>query len=83
MRFTETGREKVRAYIIELEAKRKEILDAYKDTAIDTILPSENDILNDIAFSEYDNMYDEGWYVTDHYTADNSLVLYKGDDYHI
>ena len=48
LEYTEKGKEKVKAYIKELEAKRKEILDAGKDTADDTYIPTLEDILDDV-----------------------------------
>ena len=37
-------------YIRELEAKREEILDAGKDTADETTIPTAEDILSDVSF---------------------------------
>ena len=81
MRFTETGKEKIRAYIIELKAKRKEILDAGLDTADETTLPDEKDILDDIEFFEEENEYYNNWGVTDNYNGDDALYLKRGEDY--
>ena len=50
LEYTEKGKEKVKAYIKELEAKRKEILDAGKDTADDTYIPTLEDILDDASY---------------------------------
>lgn len=46
--LTETGKEIVAAFIAECVAKRKEILDAGKDTADETNLPSEEAVLADL-----------------------------------
>ena len=81
MRFTEMGKEKIRVYIIELEAKRKEILDAGLDTADETNLPDEEDILSDIEFFEEGNEYYNNWGVTDNYNGDDALYLKRGEDY--
>ena len=81
MRFTEIGKEKIRAYSIELKAKRKEILDAGLDTADETTLPDEKDILDDIEFFEEENEYYNNWGVTDNYNGDCALYLKRGEDY--
>lgn len=81
MRFTEIGKTKVKAYITELKAKRKEILDAGLDTADETTLPDEKDILDDIEFFEEENEYYNSWGVTDNYNGDNALYLKRGEDY--
>jgi len=81
MRFTEIGKTKVKTYITELEAKRKEILDAGLDTADETTLPDEKDILDDIEFFEEENEYYNSWGVTDNYNGDNALYLKRGEDY--
>lgn len=81
MKFTKVGKAKVRTYITELEAKRKEILDAGLDTADETTLPDEKDILDDIEFFEEENEYYNNWGVTDNYNGDNALYLKRGEDY--
>ena len=81
MKFTKVGKAKVRTYITELEAKRKEILDAGLDTADETTLPDEKDILDDIEFFEEENEYYNSWGVTDNYNGDNALYLKRGKDY--
>ena len=64
-------------YIKELESKRKEILDAGKDTANTTTIPSLSDIEEDVNFIGLDENgeYYNGWSVTDHYEADYPLLL--------
>lgn len=85
LEYTEKGKEKVKAYIKELEAKRKEILDAGKDTADDTYIPTLEDILDDASYwfdvenGEYFNL----WGVTDNYNADNAIWLILGEDIEI
>lgn len=84
-RLTQTGREAIASYIMELEAKRKEILDARKDTADETFIPTEEDIISDIdSFIDLDDAdgvcYCNNWGVTDNYDADTPLALYIGHD---
>lgn len=79
--LTELGKQEVNTYISEAKAKRKEIIDAGKDTADDTQLPEENDILMDIAYFEEDGEYCNGWGVTDHYDTDYPLYLKRGVHY--
>lgn len=76
------GCEKINNYIKELEAKRKEILDAQKDTAENIHLPSAAEIREeaDILFDGsqiIELMYD----VTDHYEADRPLILEQSTDF--
>lgn len=80
--LTETGRVKVKNYIDELQAKRKEILDARLDTANETHLPAVDDIVCDINFNGVDEEgeYYNGWGVTDHYDSDYPLSLVLGTD---
>ena len=85
--LTEQGRQQAESYIAELKAKRKEILDAGKDTADDTTIPSVSEIEDDIAFVgvNWDDpdgpCYYNGWGVTDHYDADYPLLLKYGRDF--
>ena len=84
-RLTERGERKVRDYILELKAKRKEILDAGKDTA-DFELPTIKDILSDMNWSVQDFgegylEYINSWGVTDNYNADFPLGLTIGADF--
>lgn len=85
-RLTQNGRELCQAYLTELQAKKKEILDAGIDTADETTLPTEEDIIADIEFigiSEDDPegpCYYNGWAVTDNYDADYPLLLKVGRD---
>ena len=75
--LTETGKEIVAAFIAECVAKRKEILDAGKDTAEETIL---SDLNFGVGVDE-DGDYYNGWGVTDHYNADTILGLSLGKDF--
>ena len=84
-KLTEEGKTNVASYIRELEAKRKEILDAGKDTADETPIPTEEDILSDIdSFIDLNDpdgiCYYNSWGVTDHYDADAPLGLELGCD---
>ena len=85
LEYTEKGKEKVKAYIKELEAKRKEILDAGKDTADDTYIPTLEDILDDASywFDEENREYFNSWGVTDNYNADNAIRFTLGEDIEI
>ena len=80
--LTATGENVVINYIAELVAKRKEILDANKDTADDTVLPTIKDIEADINFFgvDEDGDYYNSWGVTDNYNADYPLTLTEGID---
>ena len=85
--LTENGKKIVNNYILELEAKRKEILDAKKDTADETTLPTLEDIVNDIQFCGVNEddpdgpCYYNGWGVTDNYDADYPILLKRGRDF--
>ena len=80
--LTPQGLAEVERYIVELKAKRKEILDADKDTAYDTPIPSVEDIISDIewAFDEELMEYCNSWGATDSYDADWPLHLVFGED---
>lgn len=52
--LTDYGKRAVNDYIAELATKRKEILDAGKDTAIDTEFPSEEDIVANVNSNDLD-----------------------------
>lgn len=79
--LTKTGIRKAEAYIIELEAKRKEILDAHEDTCNDTALPDIAYIQEDINDCVENGAYLYSWGVTDHYESDYPLCLQEGTDY--
>ena len=79
--LTKIGERKVKEYIEELKAKRKEILDARLDTANETKLPTIEDILSDIYSFEEDNEYYNNWGVTDNYDADLPIWLEENIDY--
>ena len=81
MKLTANGEKKVTAYIAELTAKRKEIMDAGLDTADETALPDADAILDDIEAFEENGEYLNGWAVTDNYDSDCPLNLVRGDDY--
>lgn len=79
--LTEEGKTIVKAYLAELKAKRKEILDAHKDTA-DVNLPTEEDILADIEYYvDEDGDYVNNWGVIDNYSGDYPLSLHEGKDF--
>ena len=82
--LTSYGKEKVKTFIKDCAAKRKETLDAGIDTADETNLPSEEDILSDLNCGEYideDGDYYNGWGVTDHYDSDAPISLRYGIDF--
>ena len=79
--LTQDGKREVDFYIRNLKAKQKEILDAGLDTAYETKLPTEEDILSDIEWSEENGEYFNCWGVTDNYDADAPLVLNRGIHY--
>ena len=79
--LTTTARLMVERYIEELKAKRKEILDAGKDTADETEIPNLEDIYSDVGFTGFDEdgAYFNNWAVTDNYDSDLPLVLTEKD----
>ena len=81
VRLTELGKREVDNFLSELGAKRREILEAGKDTADDTLLPEEDDILMDIEFFEENGEYCNGWGCTDCYDGDAPLYLKRGVHY--
>lgn len=84
-KLTNKGIENIKRYITELKEKRKEILDAGKDTANETEIPEVRDIFIDavgFGFDEYGEAFN-GWGVTDHYDADYPIFLKLGDDVEI
>lgn len=80
--LTEVGREKCELYIKELNAKRKELLDAGKDTANETEIPTVEDIRDEIEWFEEDDEYLNNWGVTDNYEGDYPIDLKYGCDYY-
>ena len=81
--LTAEGKRKCQQYILEMEAKRKEILDAQKDTADETIIPNEDEILDDLLSFGIDvngKIYD-CFGVTDNYNADTVITLTLGVDF--
>ena len=82
IKLTFQGEETVKEYIRELEAQRKEILDANKDTTDDTEIPSIDDIISDIDFfADEDGDYYNNWGVTDNYNSDYPLHLTVDEDF--
>ena len=81
MILTEKGKIKVTHYIKELEAKKKEILDANKDTCDETSIPTKEDILCDIEYFDDGDEYINNWAVTDNYCSDYPLWLIRGIHY--
>ena len=81
-RLTRKGLAECERFIAECEAKRKEILDAGKDTADDTIIPTIEDIECDINDCiDKDGEYYNSWGVTDNYNSDTPLCLTLNEDF--
>lgn len=81
--LTSLGRERCTEYIKKLETERKAILDAGKDTADETELPTVEAIEGDIGFI---GLNDEGeyynsWAITDEYSSENVITLKFGEDF--
>lgn len=84
IKLTQKGKVAVSSYLKELAAKRKEILDARKDTADDTNLPNTEDILCDIENGvgiDEDGEYYNNWGVTDNYDSDYHIYLKINKDF--
>lgn len=88
-RLTPRGQKEIENYIRELEAKRKEILDAKKDTADETKLPTVEEVFIDAMEMEETfggntlsegEVVGNGWGVTDEYEADRPITLVIGED---
>lgn len=79
-KLTSEGIEECRRFIAECEAKLKEILDAGKDTASETDIPTVETIESDInAFGvDEDGDYFNGWCVTDNHNSDYPIRLSLG-----
>ena len=71
-KLTKEGINKAQRFIKECKAKRKEIIDAGKDTADDTNLPTVEDIEADLNFTGFDDEmnYYNCWGVTDNYSSE-------------
>ncbi len=85
-KLTETGKKKAEGYIRELQAKRKEILDAGKDKADETIIPDVEDIEADLGWwvgedPEDPGLYYNNWGCTDNNEGDVCLELHEGEDF--
>lgn len=81
---TKEGLEKISSYISEMEAKRKEILDAGLDTVEEVgALPTAGDIINDIqfAYEEETKDYCHHWDVTDNHITKEPLLLELNKDF--
>ena len=84
-KLTDKGIANIEMYIREMQAKKKEILDAGLDTADETNIPTVSDIFIDaidMGFDEYGEAFN-GWGVTDNYDADYPIFLKLGDDVEI
>ena len=83
LELTANGVRIVSDYLAELNAKRKEILDADLDTADETNIPDADEILDDIMFTGIDENgeYYNGWAVTDNHDSDSLILLKIGRDF--
>lgn len=79
--LTKTGIRTAKKYIAELQAERKEILDAGKDTCEDTMLPDVEASESDVNVFAENGEYLNCWGVTDHYNSDYPCCLQEGIDY--
>ena len=79
-KLTDKGIQECERFIAECNAKRKEILDAGKDTANETNIPTVEDIESDInAFGvDEEGDYFNSWGVTDNYSSDSPITLTIG-----
>jgi len=82
--LTPQGRKKCERYLKELQAKRKEILDAGIDTVHETSIDyTPEELLEDVLLFGIDE-YGDAWNsygVTDHYTYEFPLNLRLGEDF--
>lgn len=74
--YTDTFVVAAEQFISECTAKRKEILDAGKDTAEDTVLPDIDSLAEDAVFlgADEDGLCYNYWAVTDNYDSDYPFV---------
>jgi len=82
--LTQHGIKEINFFLSELKAKRKEILNAKKDTTENTILPTIKDILSDMAWvveESKEEEYCNNWGVTDSYESDYPLHLTLNEHY--
>lgn len=82
--LTKLGKQKAADYISECVAKRKEILDAGIDTANETDLPTEADIVSDLNNGvgiDEEGDYFNNWGVTDNYITDYPICLSINEDF--
>ncbi len=83
-KFTDVGRKKAEDYLAELNAKRKEILDAGLDTVNES--DCKNITIDDLLDDAIDTGFDEdneainGYYVTDNYDSDSPYCFKLGVD---
>jgi len=81
-KLTEEGIKKCEIFIAECNTKRKEILDANKDTADNTLIIAIEDIEAEIHdFIDEDGEYYNCWGVTDNYDSDYPICLKLGVDF--
>ena len=76
VKYTDAFIATAKQFISECVAKRKEILDAGKDTAEDTTLPDVDALADDAVFmgADEDGLCYNCWGVTDNYESDYPFV---------
>lgn len=81
VRYTDAFCALAEQYISECIAKRKEILDADKDTANETALPNFKALVEDVLSEEADEngLCFSCWGVTDNYDSDRPFVCKQTD----
>jgi hypothetical protein len=83
--LTSKGYKEIQSYINEMIAKRKEILDAGKDTAEETSVPTVEEVFEDLLSFPIDEDGEiwNSFGVTDNYSADRPLVLALERDFSV
>lgn len=80
--LTKAGEKKVSQFLIKCRKKRIDILAEKKDTAFETKLPTQEDILSEVNFGvglDEDGEYYNCWGITDNYDSP-ALGLIVGED---
>lgn len=85
-RLTKHGKRLAEGYIRQLEEKKRMLIEAGKDTADETVLPTAEDILSDVSLTgiNWDNpdgpCYYNWWQVTDDHDSELPILLKLGRD---
>lgn len=84
IKLTEKGLKTINSFINEIEAKRKDILDAGLDTVDLTPIPTIEDIICDIeCFVDEDGDYYNCWGVTNDTKYDMQISLKRDTDFYV